>query len=39
MDMDRQKTPRSVFGLGEIVFFAAVVAAICLVAALVMLAY
>jgi hypothetical protein len=39
MDMARQEPPQSVFELGEIVFLAAVVAAICLVAALVMLAY
>jgi hypothetical protein len=37
--MDRQEPPRSAFGLREIVFFAAVVAAICLAAALVMLGY
>jgi hypothetical protein len=39
MSMDRQKPPQSVFGLREILFFAAAIVAICLVAALVMLAY
>ena len=35
MSMDRQKPPQSVFGLREILFFAAAIVAICLVAALV----
>jgi hypothetical protein len=35
----RRKPPQPVFGLREILFFAAAIAAICLVAALVMLAY
>jgi hypothetical protein len=39
MDIGRRKPPQSVFGLGEIVFVAAAVAAICLIAAFVMLAY
>jgi hypothetical protein len=37
--MDRQKPPRSAFGLREIVFLAALAAAVCLVAAFVMLGY
>jgi hypothetical protein len=39
MDRDRQEPPQSAFGLRDILFFAAAVAAICLVAALAMLAY
>ena len=38
-DMDRQKPPRSAFGLREIVFLVVFVAAICLVAALVTIGY